>query len=169
MTLATLSSVLDGVHFLDDVGSWLQIPDSKRDELNHQYDRRQLPRAYSTIFLADNPSPSWSTVALALWQIPGETGALEEVQKSYLKGELCAHSCRSGGRIGSLLAIIFHPSDTVWLLNIGLKVFLVRYCSILLVLYNLCILLHCYNTVQYSYYACNCVHTSSLVALVQPP
>ena len=122
LTLDTLSSILKSVQFLDDVGSWLQIPDSKRDELRRQYDKRQLPRAYSTIFLTDNPSPSWSTVALALWQIPGEIGALKEVQKLYLKGEPCAHSCRSEGRIGSLLAIIFHPLDTVWLLNIGLKV-----------------------------------------------
>ena len=145
LTLDSLSSVLEGVHFLDDVGSWLQIPDSKRDELNHRYDRRQLLREYSTVFLTENPSPSWSTVALALWQIPGETGALEVVQKSYLKGEPCAHSCRSEGRIGSLSATLFHPSDTVWLLNIGLKVLL-------------CILLDCY---KFSIVIlCNCVHAS---------
>ena len=86
LTLATLSRVLDDVYYLDDVGSWLQIPDSKRDELNHQYDRTQLPRAYSTVFLTENPSPSWSTVALALWQIPGELGALEVVQEFYPSG-----------------------------------------------------------------------------------
>ena len=109
LTLDTLSSVLDGVQHLDDyggAGDYLQIPGSKQDELKNQYDRRQLPRVYSTIFLTDNPSPSWSTVALALWQI-GELRALEVVQKLYLKGEPCAHSCRSEGRIGSLLATLF--------------------------------------------------------------
>ena len=112
LTLDTLSSVLDGVQHLDDVGFWLQIPSSKRNELERQYDRRQLPRAYSTVFLTDNPSPSWSTVAYTLWQV-GELGALEVVQKLYLKGEPCAHSCRSEGRIGSLLATLFYSSDTV--------------------------------------------------------
>ena len=104
LTLDAVSSVLDGVQELDGfpgVGAWLQIPESKRDELRQQYDRRQLPRAYSIVFLTENPSPSWSTVALALWQA-GEHGALEVVQKLYLKGEPCAHSCRSEVRIGSL-------------------------------------------------------------------
>ena len=112
LTLDTLTSVLDGVQDLDGVGVYLQIPYSQRDELQRQYDRRQLPRAYSTVFLTDNPSPSWSTIALALWVV-GEHGALEVVQKLYLKGESCAHSCRSEGRIGSLLATLFHPSDTI--------------------------------------------------------
>ena len=93
LTLDALSSVLDGVQCLDNaggVGDWLQIPRSKRGELQRQYDRKQLPRAFSTIFLTDNPSPSWSTVAFALWK-RGEHGALEVVQKLYLKGEpLCA-------------------------------------------------------------------------------
>ena len=112
LTLDTLSSVLDGVQRLNDVGHLVQIPHSKRNELQRQYVRRQLPRAFSTIFLTDNPSPSWSTVAHALWDAR-EHGALEVVQKLYLKGEPCAHSCRSEGRIGSLLATLFHPSDTV--------------------------------------------------------
>ena len=116
LTLDTLTSILDGVQHLGDaVGTWLQIPGSKRDELKYQYDRRQLPRAYSTVFLTDNPSPSWSTVAYALWVV-GELGALEVVQKLYLKGEPCAHSCRSEGKIGFLLATLFHPSDNVCLL-----------------------------------------------------
>ena len=118
LTLNTLTSVLDGVQRLDrgsNVGAWLQTPYSKRSELKRQHHRRQLPRAYSTVFLTDNPSPSWSTVANALW-VAGEHEALEVVQKLYLKGEPCANSCRSEGRIGSRLATLFNPSDTVWLL-----------------------------------------------------
>ena len=123
LTLDTLFSVLDGVQYLGgvgDIGGLLQIQDSKLRELWQRYDRRQLPRVYSTVFLTDNPSPSWSTVALALWEA-GEHGALEVVQKSYLKGESYAHGCRSDGRIGSLLAIFFHPSDTILILIISLK------------------------------------------------
>ena len=118
MTLDTLSGVLDSAQYLygaDGVGVWLQIPLTKQNELAQQYDRRQLPRAYSTVFLTEVPSPSWSTVAFALWRM-GELGALEAVQKLYLKGEPCAHSCRSEGRTDSLLATLFHPSDTVLLL-----------------------------------------------------
>ena len=90
LTLDTRSSVLDGVQLLSDaggVGAWLQILYSKQEELERQYDRRPSPRAYSTIFLTDNSSPSWSIVALALWEV-GEHGALEVVQKFYSVGVL---------------------------------------------------------------------------------
>ena len=111
LTLDTLSSILEGTRNpddLDDVGDWLQIPYSKQDELAHQYDRRhcQFPRTYSTIFLTDNPSPSWSTVALALWEA-GEHGALEVVQKLYLKGEPYAHSYRSEGELVAAFIISY--------------------------------------------------------------
>ena len=115
LTLDALTSVLDSVRNPDGVGFYLRIPYSKRYELERQYDERQLPRALSTVFLTEHPSPSWSTVALALWK-RRDHGALEVVQKLYLKGEPCAHSCRSEGRSGSHLATLFHPSDTVWLL-----------------------------------------------------
>ena len=42
----TLSSVLNDVQLLGDaggIGAWLQILYSKREELERQYDRRQLP------------------------------------------------------------------------------------------------------------------------------
>ena len=93
LTVDTLTSVLDRVQRLDGlsgVGYYLQIKESKLRELGQKYayDRRQLPRAYSTVFLTENPCPSWSTVAFALWEA-GEHGALEVVQKLYLKGEPC--------------------------------------------------------------------------------
>ena len=58
---------------------------------------------YSIFFLTDNPSPSWSTVALALWEA-GEHGALEVVQKLYLKGEPCGTAVVVRGE----LATLFH-------------------------------------------------------------
>ena len=66
LTLDNLTSVLDGVQNLDGVGAWLQIPGSKRAELQRQYERRKLPKAYSTYYLSKNMSPSWSVAALAL-------------------------------------------------------------------------------------------------------
>jgi hypothetical protein len=96
LTLDALSSVLDGVQDPIDVGKWLQIPCSKRAELWRHYDWRQLSRAYSTVFLTEVPSPSWNTLALALWHT-GELGALEVLQKLHLKGKPCEHGCRSEG------------------------------------------------------------------------
>ena len=95
---------------MDSVNRWLQIPVFKRIELEQQYDRRQLPRAYSKCFLTQHPCPSWSIVAFALWKRE-ELGALEMVQKLYLKGEPCVHiySCRENG---SLLDTLFHHFDT---------------------------------------------------------
>ena len=131
LTLDTLSSVLDGVQHLDDAGGvadYLQIPCSKQGELQRQYDKRQLPRVYSTVFLTENSSPSWSIVAFALWAT-GEHGALEVVQKLYLKGEPCAHSCRSEDSYNVIVS-----SFRYCLALINLKVVLVRYCLILLIL-----------------------------------
>ena len=91
LTVDTLTSVLDGVQRVDGrygIGHYFQIPDYTQDQLECQYDSRQLPRLYSTIFLTQNPSPSWSAVAFALWET-GEHRALEVVQKLYLKGQPC--------------------------------------------------------------------------------
>ena len=95
LTLDNLTSLLDGVvEDLDRVASWLHIPLSKHRELEQQYGWKQRPRAYSTYFITKHPSPSWILVANALWK-SGELGALEVVQKLYLKGESCWESCRS--------------------------------------------------------------------------
>ena len=108
LTLDNLTSVLDGVEDMDGVGGvvlFLQIPYSKQHELQQQYDGRELKRAYATFYLTRHPAPSWRIVALALWQAR-EHGALEVVQKLYLKGEPCADSFRSEGRSGNQVAIM---------------------------------------------------------------
>ena len=78
--------------------SYLHIPSSKQRQLQQQYDRGQVNTACADYIIDHHPSPSWMIVANALW-FWGEAGALEMVQKLYLKGEPCAHSCRSEGRI----------------------------------------------------------------------
>ena len=91
------------------VADWLHIPESKQKELRQQYPIvAQRKQAYSACYLAHHPGPSWRIIATAFWH-KKEHGALEVVQKLYLKGEPCADSCRSEGRIGSLcIAIIPH-------------------------------------------------------------
>ena len=108
LTLDNLTSVLDGVENMDGgsgVVLFLRIPPSKRYELQQQYDRRELNRAYTAYYITQHPAPSWRMAALALWQ-KGELRALEVVQKLYLKGEPCADSCRSEGRSGNQVAIM---------------------------------------------------------------
>ena len=87
LTLDNLNCILDGVQNMDyGVTNWLQIPPIKRDELQQQFNGNQLKRAYIVHFLSCHPAPSWRIVANALWQAD-EYGALELVQKFYLKGE----------------------------------------------------------------------------------
>ena len=98
LTLDNLTSVLDGVENMDGAGVWLQIPGFKQDELQQQYDRQQIKRAFSAYFMSHHPAPSWLIIANALWKA-GEHGTLEVVQKLYLKGEPCADSCGNEGRM----------------------------------------------------------------------
>ena len=84
------------------VGISLHIPQFKREELKQHYPVvAQRRRAYSAYFLTHHPAPCWRIIATALYQ-QWELGALEVVQKLYLRGEPCADSCRSEGRIDSL-------------------------------------------------------------------
>ena len=88
------------------VVDWLYIPYSKQKELWQRYSViSQRKRAYSAYYLAHHPGPSWRIIATALYSAK-EFGALEVVQKLYLKGEPCADSCRSEGRISSLCILL---------------------------------------------------------------
>ena len=102
--LENLNTVMESVSEggLDDVVYWLHIPLSKQEELQQQYPVvAQLKQAYSAYHLTHHPAPSWRIIATALY-VAKELGALEVVQKLYLRGEPCADSCRSEGRIDSL-------------------------------------------------------------------
>ena len=78
---------------MDYVLLYLHIPSSKQDQLQQQYDRGQVNTARADYVIDHHPSPSWTIVADALWYWR-VAGALEMVQKLYLKGKPCAHSCR---------------------------------------------------------------------------
>lgn len=102
LTVDNLSIVFDSVSDIDFImrSGWLQIPDSKQHELKQQYgyDGRLVKKAFAECFLTQHPGPSWRIVALALWHT-GQLGALEIVQKLYLKGEPCAYSCIRDGEL----------------------------------------------------------------------
>ena len=112
--LDNLNTVLESVSekglgnkYTEGVVDWLHIPVSKQRELQQQH-----KWAYSAYYLAHHPGPSWRIIANALWQ-EKELGTLEVVQKLYLKGEPCADSCRSEGRIGSLCTVIIYNYCTL--------------------------------------------------------
>ena len=96
-----LTAVLDSVQGnMRSVIVWLQISFFQKSELQQQYDRGQVNRVYAEYFISNNPCPSWTIVANALW-ILYEAGALEMIQKLYLKGEPCVHLCRIEGRMSA--------------------------------------------------------------------
>ena len=102
LTVDNLTAVLDSVRGnMDGIISWLQIPYSKQSELQQQYDRGQVNRGYAEYFINNNLVPLWTMVANALWE-GRETGALEMVQKLYLKGEPYVLWCKSEGKNVSL-------------------------------------------------------------------
>ena len=101
MTVDNLTAVLDSVQEnMNLVLLFLHIPNSRRIQLEQQYDNGEMNTARADYIIDHHPSPSWTIVANALWMYYA-AGALEMVQKLYLKGEPCAHSCRIEGRIGS--------------------------------------------------------------------
>ena len=81
---------MNGVQNMDGVGGvayWLQIPLSKRNEIEQQYASGPLcKRAYMEYWVAHHPAPSWKMIAISLWK-SRELGALEVVQKLYFKGK----------------------------------------------------------------------------------
>ena len=103
LTLDNLTSVLDGVEDMDRVAACLHIPYFKIGELQQQYDSQQIKRAFSVYFMSHHPALSWLITANALWKAE-EHGALEVVQKLYLKGEPCIDSCRSEARMSVSLS-----------------------------------------------------------------
>ena len=99
LTVDNLTAVLNSVQMnRDSVLLSLHIPRSKQRQFQQHYDSGQVNTAYADYIIDHHPSPSWTTVGNALWYWKA-AGALEMVQKLYLKGEPCAHSCRSEGRI----------------------------------------------------------------------
>ena len=87
LTEENLTSLLERVKSLDHVATNLHIPGSKKNEIQRQYSSiSQRRQQYCRYWLSDHPAPSWLVVADTLYRT-GEYGALEVLQKFYLKGE----------------------------------------------------------------------------------
>ena len=104
----------------------LHIPLSKLRELEQQYPVvAQRKRAYSAYLLTHHPAPCWWIIATALYN-GRELGALEVVQKLYLRGEPCADSCRSERRIDSLCIMSLQCTINKALLAVCVLYYLTR-------------------------------------------
>ena len=88
-TLPNLLSVLEGVTDWYDLGGWLGVPYSKRDDI-----RLRSPTASEGLevvlkeWLENHPAPSWRGLARALYwtrEVPEHT-ALQRVYHKYLPG-----------------------------------------------------------------------------------
>ena len=86
LTANNLTAVLDSVQeSMDFITQRLHIPYSKQRQLQQQYDSGQVNTARADYIIDHHPSPTWTVVANAVWYYR-EAGALEMVQKLYLKG-----------------------------------------------------------------------------------
>ena len=122
LTVDNLTTVFDSVPQWNmiSIANLLDIPNSKQYQLQQNYGSELVNNtAYADYIIGHHPCPSWTMVANALWYWK-ESGALEMVQKLYLKGEPCAHSCRSEGRIilsvfELIISISWHNLTTITL------------------------------------------------------
>ena len=89
LTLPNLLSVLEGVTNWYDLGLWLGVPRSKRDDIRCRYltDSEGL-KAVLKEWLENHPAPSWRGLARALYRRRGvaELTALQRVYHKYLPG-----------------------------------------------------------------------------------
>ena len=71
---------------VDNVGAWLDLPYSKREEVKGNYQSHTQRRdAYLDLYASDHPYPSWKTVARAL-RVVGLPHQAAEVERTYVQG-----------------------------------------------------------------------------------
>ena len=71
------------------LGSYLDIPRSKRSEIKimYQHNEERL-RAMLSHWVHTHPCPSWGDVVMALHRVYGGEAAAEDVREKYLKGSI---------------------------------------------------------------------------------
>jgi hypothetical protein len=70
----------------EDIGNWLNLPESKVDEIKTNYDSRFRRReAYLDLYVTHHPCPSWKHVARSLRSIRLFRQA-DEVESTYVQG-----------------------------------------------------------------------------------
>ena len=98
LTVANLCSVLEEVVEWDDLGRYLRVPVSIRNEIKKKYsDDAQCKQAMLEEWRNHHPAPSWMLVAYALYSglIGGVWGkyrnVLQVVKEKFLKGNIFLH------------------------------------------------------------------------------
>ena len=98
LTASNLYDALEEVKELDKIGDSLNIPESKRQDINSRYSsHNQRKHAILEEFINNHPAPSWRLVAEFLYKInTGSSpfhpefgkylGALQTIKRKYLKG-----------------------------------------------------------------------------------
>ena len=97
LTASNLYDALEEVEELDRIAIYLDIPQSKEQDINSQYSSDNQ-RKYAIIeeFMNNHPAPSWRLVAEFLYKIDTGLhrveygkylGALQTIKRKYLKGK----------------------------------------------------------------------------------
>ena len=90
LTLSRLTSLLDSIGNWDSLSDWLDIPDSKYNDIEKQHSNvTECNKALCEWYLTNHPAPSWRHIAEGLYGAR-EHGVLEVLrdQVHYLKGGL---------------------------------------------------------------------------------
>ena len=98
LTVSNLYDALDEVKELDKIAMYLDIPESKEQDINSQYSSDNQ-RKYAIIeeFVKNHPAPSWRLVAEFLYKVKIGSGRrkefgkylgpLQTIKRKYLKGK----------------------------------------------------------------------------------
>ena len=89
LTVRNILSVCEGLTDWDWLGAWLDVPDSKRDDIRRRYQTdSEWVEAVVKEWRAHHPAPSWKGLAWALYKT-GELRALRRLYGKYLTGMSC--------------------------------------------------------------------------------
>ena len=79
----------------EDIGDWLDLPQSKVDEIETNYDSLlQRREAYLDLYATYHPYPSWKEIAISLRKI-GLYHQADKVESTYLQG-IYVYTCNWG-------------------------------------------------------------------------
>ena len=98
LTVSNLYDALEEVEELDKIAIFLDIPESKKQDINSRYSSdNQRKHTLIEEFVNNHPAPSWRLVAEFLYKInTGDSlryeygkylGALQTIKRKYLKGK----------------------------------------------------------------------------------
>ena len=74
--------------YVDNIGRWLDLPDSKTDEIKRNYQSpTQMREAYLDLYVSDHPCPSWGEVDAALCCV-GLFHQADVVKGTYVEGSI---------------------------------------------------------------------------------